>query len=354
MSPAPPQTDRIDADLAPLALLVLTDRRAIAAANAEAEEMFARSRRTLCSLALSEIVFHDSPLFELLDKAESLDGQLSAPAVPVSGPTLPQLLLDVRVGVRTDGGFVLALAPALVREHSAPPQISTFARILGHEVKNPLAGISGAAQLLLRHAQDVDAELLELIRRESQRIERLVNRLSMFELFSAPRFAEVNIHEVLDHVLQLERAASHNLLRIERRFDPSLPPVRADADHLHEAFQNLIRNAVEAVSETPANDARICVSTAYEAGLTVSTPGGEGASSRALRVSIEDNGPGIDPDFQVRIFDMFESSKSRGGGMGLAVVKEIVAAHGGHLNVDGRSGGTRIDVVLPLALERRS
>ncbi|MEO0983654.1 MAG: ATP-binding protein [Pseudomonadota bacterium] len=342
----------LDADLAPVALILIDARRRIEAVNAQAEALFGLSKRALRQRALSEVVFHDSPLFDLIDKAIDLNGDLSSPSVPLSGPSLEGGLVDVRISVR-EGGLALAIAPVMQRDVETAQNLAQFARILGHEVKNPLAGISGAAQLLMRNARDDQGELLDLIRSETGRIERLVNRLSVFELFSAPRRAAFNIHEVLDRVIQGERAASHGRIRIRRDYDPSLPEVFGDIDHLHEAFQNVVRNAVEASDDLLAGDGAVTVRTAYEPGLGlgIKKAGGRGRIRRAVRVTVEDYGPGIPPELQARMFEMFQTTKPRGSGMGLSVVSEVIAAHGGHVHVESRPGRTRFSLFLPLAKE---
>lgn len=340
------------ADAVPVALVALDARRRIVAANAEAEALLGQSRRALSGRALSEIVFHDTPIFELIDKAETLHGDMTAHGVPMSGPHLPSgQVHDIRIRQDSNAGFLIAFSRSLGREATeTTPGVAAFGRILGHEVKNPLAGISGAAQLLLRHDNKDQAELLNLILDETRRIERLVTRLSAFELFSAPRLKSVNVHALLDRVLAAEEAAFDERVRYHRLYDPSLPDILGDADHLHEAFQNIMRNASEAACSAEGGS-MVTVRTSYEAGFGIMLKSSPRARRRALRVTVEDTGPGIPVERQSAIFEMFQSTKSGGRGLGLSVVGEIVSAHGGQMKMESHPGRTRFSVYLPLAEE---
>ena len=338
-------------DAVPIALISLDARRKIIASNMEAEVLLGQSRNALSGRSLSEIVYYDNPIFELIDKAESMSGDMTAHGVPVSGPTISNgQVHDIRIRPDDLGGFLLALGRSIGREAvEGDPAVAGFGRILGHEVKNPLAGISGATQLLLRNARGDQTELLGLIKRETERIERLVSRLSAFELFSAPRLEKLNIHSVLDDVFDSEAAAFSGQIQLEKEYDPSLPPIMGDSDHLHEAFQNLVRNACEAANSNGGG--RVRIQTAYEAGFGILVKGRFQGLKRALKVTVDDNGGGIPIERQMAVFEMFQSSKSGGRGLGLSIVREIVAAHGGQIKVDSADRRTRFTVYLPLVKE---
>ncbi len=337
------------ADLAPIALLVTDGRRKILDTNPAGEALFQVSRRTLAGKPLSEFVFHDSVLFELLDRAQRQVGDIMSPGTPITGPTIPsRLVCDIWIRTTGDDGFVIALSESAVREgNESAAGVAGFGRILGHEVKNPLGGIIGAAQLLARQNVEGQTELIEIIKEEARRIERLVNRLSAFELFSAPRMEECNIHALLDRVLASERAAMGSAVEFRRDFDPSLPDISGDADHLQQAFQNIIRNAAEA-SEGGTGRGVVTVRTSYAAGLAFKRSRFGVGLQRAMLVTIEDNGKGIPRERLSRIFDVFQSSKSGARGLGLSIVKEVITAHGGQIRVDSEPGATRFTVLLPL------
>lgn len=337
------------ADLSPVALLHIDPRRRIANVNPAAEDMFKLSRRALVGRPLSEVIYHDSPLFELIDRAERDPAEIAAPATPVSGPSMQQrCVCDIRLRTVDAGGFILALSESPTRDSGEGiAGAAGFGRILGHEVKNPLAGIIGAAQLLERQGQAGQAELLDIIKDEARRIERLVNRLSAFELFSAPRMQSCNVHALLDKVVASERAAVGTRVEFRREFDPSLPDISGDPDHLQQAFQNIVRNAAEAASEGGGRG-EVVIRTAYAAGLSMRQARLGPGLRRAMLISIEDNGAGIPRERQATIFDVFQSTKSGGRGLGLSVVSEVVTAHGGHIRVDSQPGATRFTVLLPL------
>lgn len=339
-------------DLVPFSILQIDERRKIVAANTEAQMLLGHSLKSLKGHNLSEFVYHDSPLFELLDRANGQDGDVSAHGVVISGPSLATgRLFDVRLRAGPSEGVVLAISESLMRDPAdSSAGISGFGRILGHEVKNPLAGISGAAQLLLRSADPEQAPLLDVIRSEASRIERLVNRLSAFELFSAPRRDRFNIHQLLDKILIAEEAAHGGKIVLKRAYDPSLPEILGDEDHLHEAFQNIVRNAAEAASEA-GGKGQVTLQTAFETGFAFSSKRNARRLQRAIRITIEDNGKGISAETRDQMFDMFSSTKAGGRGLGLSVVSEVVAAHEGRIKVESRPGQTRFSVFLPMKRE---
>lgn len=337
------------ADLSPVALLQLDRRRGIMNINPAGEQLLKLSQRALLGRPLSEVIFHDSLLFELIDRAERDPAEITAPATPLSGPSLPpRLVCDVRLRQTEAGQFILALSESPSRDSAeGMAGAAGFGRILGHEVKNPLAGIIGAAQLLARQGYPGQGELLDIIRDEARRIERLVNRLSAFELFSAPRIQDCNVHALLDKVIASERAAMGSRVTFRRVFDPSLPEIPGDPDHLQQAFQNLIRNAAEAAGEV-AGRGEVVIRTAYAAGLAMRQARLGHGLRRAMLIVFEDNGAGISRERQATMFDVFQSTKSGGRGLGLSVVSEVVNAHAGQIRVDSQPGSTRFTILLPL------
>lgn len=343
------------AGLAPFGLLQVDERRRIAGANPEAQVMLGNSERVMLRKPLSEVIFHDSPLFELIDRAVKLKGDVSAQRVMVSGPNFSKpITVDVKVRSIGDGGVVLALMSSSGHDViDNPGNVAAFGRILGHEVKNPLAGISGAAQLLLRSSKDDQTPMLNIILSETKRIERLISRLSAFELFSSPRMDKFNIHALLDQVIAAEEVAQSGRVNIKRLFDPSLPELTGDQDHLHEALQNIVRNASEAVLTTtePSN---ITIHTAFETGFAIARISPSGRLGRAIRITVEDNGPGIPREKKEKMFDLFTSTKSGGRGLGLNVVSEVIKAHNGRIKIDSQPGKTLFSVYLPILRERNA
>lgn len=269
-------------------------------------------------------IFLEGPGFAL-GRAELL-------SAPIDEPPGAAMTFLLRAGSRSD----VALR--------APPPL---ARTLAHEVRNPLAGIRAAAQLIGKDANAETRVLTDMICAETDRIRRLTNRLDALDDLAPSRLRPVNIHEALGRACNLV-AASAPHVRIEERYDPSLPDVNGDLDQLIQVFLNIAKNAAEAVAGRA--DGRVTVSTRYRTGVRLRNSGG--APARALmEAAITDNGSGVDPSVAGRLFEPFATTKSDGAGLGLAVAAEIVARHGGTIDVESRPGRTTFRVLLPLAEE---
>ena len=343
------------AEYAPVALLELTREHEIRNVNPAAETLFGLSRRGLVGRPLGDTLANADALIELLDFARETEADVAAPDILLKPAGLAEARqVTARVRYLGMAGTVISLTVPLTQERDdGVPGVAGFGRILGHEIKNPLAGISGAAQLLLRKGRNDDREMLTLIRDETARIERLINRLTAFELFSSPRFETLNIHRVLDRVLAAEEAAFDGEVAFRRRYDPSLPDIEADGDHLHEAFQNIVRNGAEAaLSQRRSGRPEVVVSTAFETRFGQKSPDTHGPLRRAIRVDVRDNGPGVDSDRLTHVFEAFSSSKSSGRGLGLTIVKEVVSAHSGYVRLDNHGEGTQVSVLLPIGTRR--
>jgi two-component system nitrogen regulation sensor histidine kinase GlnL len=217
-----------------------------------------------------------------------------------------------------------------------------MAEMLAHEIKNPLAGISGAAQLLAMGLSIEDRELTDLIVEETRRIVKLLEQVEQFGNLRPPDRRAVNIHDALD------RARRSALLGVARgrvildAYDPSLPDTFADVDQLMQVFLNLIKNAVEAGAQT------IKLRTFYDLSLRLLRKDGSG-SPLALQIEVIDDGPGISPDIADSIFEPFVSGRENGTGLGLALVSKIILDHDGWIAVDSVPGRTVFRVSLPLA-----
>ena len=350
--PATPLSDN-----APVALLAVSAENTVRDTNVAAESLLGLSRRRLIGRHLDKVLVNSEVLVSLIEYARSNASDTVAPEVMIK----PQALVDecsvnVRVRWFDSGDVVLALSEAMTREPQDPiAGVASFGRILGHEIKNPLAGISGAAQLLLRQSQPGQRELLNLITDEVARVERLVNRLSAFELFSEPHLAAMNIHELLDRVLASEEAAHDGQLSFTRRYDPSLPDILGDSDHLHEAFQNIVRNGVEAaLANSAKRKPSLQVCTAFESRFARRGVLPDSGLRRAIRIDVIDSGEGLDAEKLAHVFEAFSSTKSAGRGLGLTVVKEVVQAHGGQVNIRNVETGTQVSVFLPISRRGQS
>jgi two-component system nitrogen regulation sensor histidine kinase GlnL len=231
---------------------------------------------------------------------------------------------------------------------NAARSITGMAAMLGHEVKNPLSGIRGAAQLLEQDADSAGRELTRLICAEVDRIVALVDRMESFSDYRPIDREAINIHEVLGRVRKAAQSGFARHVRLVEEYDPSLPPVHGNRDLLVQAFLNLVKNAAEAVL---GSTGEIVLTTAYRLGLRLAGPGGEGRRHLPLMVSVSDNGSGIPEDLRPYLFDPFVTSKRNGTGLGLAMVAKVIGDHGGVIEFDSQPGRTVFRVFLPVVAQ---
>jgi two-component system, NtrC family, nitrogen regulation sensor histidine kinase GlnL len=220
---------------------------------------------------------------------------------------------------------------------------------LAHEVKNPLGGIKGAAQLLARRFADQPdvGDYTGVMIREIDRLSRLVEQLLTLGAPPTPELVPLNVHKVIREVLTLMSAElSAKNIAVRLQIDPSLPDVRAEEAQLHHVFLNLVKNALEALPDRGA----LTITTRMETDFHILRRGGPAAAGKFLRVEVADNGPGFPEADLERIFEPFFTTKPRGSGLGLAICERIVAGHGGDIHAENRpGGGAAVTVTLPLA-----
>jgi two-component system nitrogen regulation sensor histidine kinase GlnL len=228
----------------------------------------------------------------------------------------------------------------------AARSMTAMAAMLAHEVKNPLSGIRGAAQLLEQDADDSGRQLTQLICDETDRIVALVDRMEAFSDHQPLSRGAINIHEVLERVRRIAQSGFARHVRFAEEYDPSLPPVHGSRDLLVQVFLNLIKNAAEAV---PAAGGEIVLATAYRHGRRLAPVAGGQPLQVPLLVSIADNGPGIPEQLKAHLFDPFVTSKRNGTGLGLALVAKVIGDHGGIIEFDSQPRRTVFRVFLPVA-----
>lgn len=338
----------------PLAAVILDGDDRVEDANSAAEVFFGLSVRQLRKRTLSTLFGESSRIADLVRQVRAVSVSLGEHEMELTAADRPPRVVDVHVSMiaEAEDEVLVMIQPQTIAEkmdrslshRGAARSVSGMAAMLAHEIKNPLAGISGAAQLLAMQLGDEETELTDLIREEAERIAKLLEKVELFGDNRPASREPVNIHDVL-HRAQLSAAAGFaKHVRFAEEFDPSLPPTAGDADNLMQVFQNLLKNAAEA---TPQVGGMITIRTSYRPGIRMATPGG-GTESLPLQVSISDNGGGVPDTLKRDIFEPFVTSKATGSGLGLALVSKIVADHGGVVECESDPGWTTFRVLLPI------
>ena len=342
----------------PHPILVLAEENRIVYANAAAEAFLSTGIALLKRVRLDDVLGFGCPLLALVEQVRRSGSTLNEYSVEISTPKLPgPKLVDVYGGPFADqpGLVVLMLqqrnmAQMIERQlthRAAARSASGLASVLAHEIKNPLSGIRGAAQLLEAGLSDSDRALTQLICSETDRIRNLVDRMEVFgderPLVKEP----VNIHDVLEHVRRISETGFARGIRITEDYDPSLPPVPGNRDKLVQAFLNLTKNAAEAIGDDK-QQGRIVMQTSFRPGVRLSMQGADTRISLPLMIQIEDNGPGVPDHLKEHLFDPFVTTKPYGTGLGLALVAKIINDHGGIIECDSEPSRTVFRVLLPL------
>lgn len=346
-------SDRIFAALPMPALLVGPDDR-ITDANPAAETFLNTSARMLVGQRLTERLVVDFDLMQSLGRARTNQADVNINEAQVTTAERAQVQAQIQIApVHDSGEFLLMLSPRVMADRigrarnasSAAKSAIGMAEMLAHEIKNPLAGISGAAQLLSMGLTPEDRELTDLIVEETRRIVKLLEQVEQFGNVRPPDCRAVNIHDALDRARRSAQMGYASHMLIVEDYDPSLPATWADADQLMQVFLNLIKNAAEA-----SKDRRgvIRLRTFYDLSLRLRRRDGSGASL-PLQVEIIDDGPGIPGDIAADIFEPFVSGRENGTGLGLALVSKIITDHGGLIGVESVPGKTVFRISLPMA-----
>ena len=328
-----------------LAVLQLDANRHIITTNQAAEALLGHSRKRLLQTPLAKWLPVQHPLIDLVDKCHVEQRVCHAQRIGWPLPFTTVKRVDVAVSPHGNG-ILLELRPLeesqRLQEESErfrqQQDLHHLLRSLAHEIKNPLAGVRGAAQLLARELKDPGLqEFTDLIQRESDRLRELVDRL-LLPGHSQKQDA-VNPHSVLEQVLQTSAVLRSTGIVVERDYDPSLPDVLGNADALFQVFLNLIQNACEAMGE----QGHLLLRSRVEHGATV---GGK-RYRRIFRLDVIDSGPGIAPEMQERIFLPLVSGKANGTGLGLSIAQTLVLQHNGLLECASEPGQTRFTVWIP-------
>src|SRR5215475_4590122 len=344
-------------DALPHPVIMINADDKIANANAAAESFFEASLPLLRRHRLSDVVPFGSPLLSLIDQVRARGAAVNEYKVDLSTPRNPgERLVDLHVAPlpeRPDHVVVMlqerTIADKMDRQlthRGAARSVTALAAMLAHEIKNPLSGIRGAAQLLEQQANDDDRILTRLICDEADRIVKLVDRMEVFGDKRPVQREQVNIHMVFDHVRRLAQSGFARNIRFVEEYDPSLPPVFANRDQLVQVFLNLVKNAAEAIGDGAA-DGEIQLSTAFRPGVRLSLPGSKSKVSLPLEFCVKDNGPGVSDDLMPNLFDPFVTTKPSGSGLGLALAAKIIGDHGGIIECESQPRRTIFRVLMP-------
>jgi two-component system nitrogen regulation sensor histidine kinase GlnL len=344
-------------DALPLAVAVVDEQDVFCAVNYAAEEFFGASKTMLLNTNLSEQLPLDHPIFLMLERARRAGVTISEHDLSLEGPRMARRGCSIQAAPVLDQPGCVAItlqdesaARTLDQQMSArnaARSITGMAAILAHEVKNPLSGIRGAAQLLEMSAPAADRELAVLIRDEADRIRAMVERMETFGEKKLER-QSVNIHRVLEHVRRLAGSGFASRVKFIETYDPSLPHVLGNRDQLIQVLLNLVKNAAEAIAGTERQDGEIHITTGFQHGVRLSASAGRTRPNLPIFVAVRDNGPGIPEDIRRHLFEPFISTKATGSGLGLALVAKITADHGGLIDVDSRPGRTEFRIHLPV------
>ncbi len=343
-------------DLISTATLALTPSLRILSVNSAAEALFAHSRRHMLGMRVHELLPADTSLLSAIEKALSTQTSFTEQELEIRTGSLQRVVVTCTINVIDSPEVALMLEFRQIdhqlkaeRDERMQAQLKAnreLIRNLAHEIKNPLGGVRGAAQLLARELPDPRlAEYTQVIIAETDRLQNLLNRLLTPHRPLVRE--EINIHEVLTHVLTLIDAEFNHgapMIRLQKDFDVSLPHLRADREQLTQATINIVRNAAQMLTQGKTADACISVSTRIARGVTIARQ----RFRLGITISIDDNGPGIPAEIITEIFHPLVSRRDGGTGLGLTIAQNFVALHDGLIEVESQPGATRFRITLPL------
>ena len=336
----------------PSPLLTLTAQNRIAFLNSSAELFFGGSFVSLKGVLLSDLLPDDLPLFGMINQARTQGISISDYDLLIETPRIGLKIVNIGVSPIPDSKgavgvslFERSIAQRLHHQQQfrgAARSVSGMAAMLAHEVKNPLSGIKGSAQILKsKYSDDFSKKFLKIIEDETDRLNEIVTKI--LTPAKKPSFAYFNLHETLQRVLALTNAEANDNLNIERDYDPSIPEIYGDKNLFIQAVINIVRNALQACSdfsETPQ--------LGIKTHITYRQPINGNIHATLAEIEISDNGPGIDSELHDQIFFPMVSSKESGSGIGLSIAQDIIRIHGGAISFDRKNNQTIFSILIPI------
>ncbi len=340
----------------PFPAFVIAARGEIAEVNDAAEGFCMASRKQMRGRGLVRFAGEGSAVVDAVLQAQGGMRSVVLHDVQVGWGGEARGVANVQATRLGEGEVLLMLHPRSIADkmdrslshRNAARSVAGMAAMLAHEIRNPLAGISGAAQLLSSGLSAEDRELTAVIEDEAKRIGKLVNRVEAFGEMGPVAVEPVNIHDIIDRAKRAAAAGFAAHMRFKEIFDPSIPPTAGSADQLMQVLVNLLKNAAEAAPEGGV----ITLKTAFRPGVKLSLPG-KRRQSLPIEIGIKDNGPGIAASILDDVFEPFVSTKASGTGLGLSLVSKIMADHGGVVDCKSDANGTEFRLLLPVWKELR-
>ncbi|CUH83148.1 two-component system sensor histidine kinase NtrB [Thalassovita mediterranea] len=339
----------------PIPGILIDPQDKVADINSAAEGFLNSSKKSILGEPVWDRVTVDAPMEEAFERARSTNSPLFVNDVDVGTGSRAPLHCNLQIApLQGQPGYMIflisprELAGRMTQSNSVKSAAKSaigMAEMLAHEIKNPLAGITGAAQLLSMNLSPEDLELTDLIVEESRRIVKLLEQVEQFGNLSEPERQEVNIHDVLDRARRSALLGFGAHMKIVEQYDPSLPMALGDPDQLLQVILNLVKNASEAADKAGGT---IRLRTFYEHSFRLRRADGTG-QSLPLQIEISDDGPGLPEDIKGDIFDPFVSGRENGTGLGLALVSKIISDHDGWISVNSVPGRTVFKISLPMA-----
>ncbi len=333
------------------AIIVVDEDRIVKTVNTAVEDLLLLSRRSIIGKPLDELFVKQESITDIIQRAHEFQSRYTLREFEFEYPekfeadvtATPFSFSDEKTGtileiLRTDRINRLARETRNIEQQQTN---RLMMRSMSHEIKNPLSGIRGAAQLLSSELPSTDLiEFTDIIIRESDRLTNLVNRV----MGSHKQYAseDLNIHYVTEHVLKLASVSSQENVKIERDYDPSLPEIIGDEEQLIQAVMNIVKNAIEA--QAGIEDALIGIETRLERNFTI----GKILHRNLIRLRIWDHGPGVPEEIRAQVFNPMITGRAEGTGLGLSITQEIIQRHGGLVSLEKYKDHTCFAIYLPI------